>query len=264
MSTAREPALYLTRIRHVRKDPVQHEFEYRGYSWFFDVENPPVLPIPLRPFASFHAADHLAPTRGEIDAHGDTGAARHNGKRDDLRGRLDDFLARHDVDCADGRITALMNARMFGYVFDPLTVFWCHDAGGELRCVIAEVHNTYGERHAYLVRPDDLGRAGVDKRFYVSPFNDVDGRYLLRLPEPGDELALRITLLRDRRAPFTASVSGHRVPVTPRTVLRAQWRALLAPWLIATRIRRHGISLWARGLPITPRPLTESSRRTAL
>ncbi|MCU1647369.1 MAG: hypothetical protein JWN03_7644 [Nocardia sp.] len=264
MNTAREPALYLTRMRHVRKEPVHHEFEYRSYSWFFDIDNPPVLPLPLRPFASFRAADHLEPTRGEIDAHGYTGAVRQFGRSDDLRARLDYYLARHGVDCTGGRITALMNARMFGYVFDPLTVFWCHDAGGELRCVIAEVHSTYGERHAYLVRPDDLGRASVDKRFYVSPFNDVDGRYLLRLPEPDEGLALRITLLRDRQAPFTATMSGHRVPVTPRTVLRAQWRAPFAPWLIAARIRKHGIALWARGLPIAPRPLAESSRRTAL
>ncbi|WP_067564920.1 DUF1365 domain-containing protein [Nocardia acidivorans] len=239
------PALYLTRIRHSRRAPVRHEFEYRGYSWYFDIENPPAVPIALRPLVSFRARDHLTPGTG-----------------DTLRDRVDDFLAGHGVHC-HGRITALMNARALGYVFDPLTVFWCHNPAGEVQCVIAEVHNTYGERHAYLLRTDELGRAAVDKRFYVSPFNEVDGYYLLRLPEPGDTVALSIALRRDGQPPFLASMRGHRVPVSTRTVLRAQVRTPLAPWLIAARIRRQGIALWARGVPIAPRPLAESTRRTA-
>ncbi|MFF2550717.1 DUF1365 domain-containing protein [Nocardia sp. NPDC058058] len=260
MNEVREPALYLTRIRHARVEPVRHGFEYRGYSWFFDIERPPVLPMALRPFSYFRAADHLAPPRSNIVAAQGSPDPGH----DDLRARVDAFLSEHDIDCAGGRVTALMNARALGYVFDPLTVFWCHAPDGALRCVIAEVHNTYGERHAYLLRPDELGRADTDKRFYVSPFNEVDGRYQLRLPEPEDALALRIALLREGRPPFTASVSGHRVPVTARTVLRAHLRAPLSPLLISARIRKHGVALWARGLPIAPRPLAESSRRTAL
>ncbi|WP_067691058.1 DUF1365 domain-containing protein [Nocardia jejuensis] len=247
MNTVAEPVLYLTRIRHARKEPVRHEFEYRGYSWYFDVEHPPRLPLPLRPLAYFRARDHL------------------HGPGADLRARLDDLLAQHDVDCVGGRITTLMNARMLGYVFDPLTLFWCHDDRDRLRCVIAEVHNTYGDRHSYVLFPDDLGRVTADKRLYVSPFNAVDGHYVLRVPEPDDALAIRIVLLRDHTAPFTASVSGHRVPVTARTVLRAQLRTPFSPWLIAARIRRHGLALWARGLPISPRPsVAHSPRRTAL
>ncbi|MDJ0429145.1 DUF1365 family protein, partial [Rhodococcus fascians] len=70
-----------------------------------------------------------------------------------------------------GTVTALLNARVLGYVFNPLSVYWCHDVDGSLRCVIAEVHNTYGQRHSYLIRPDGSDRAEVDKQFYVSPFN---------------------------------------------------------------------------------------------
>ncbi|MGX1806227.1 DUF1365 domain-containing protein [Nocardia sp. NPDC055321] len=257
MNEAGAPALYFTRIRHTRVAPVRHAFEYRGYSWYFDLDNPPTVALPLRPFVSFQAADHLAPvsTGSEPSARRDTG--------DNLRARVDDFLARNGIDCGGGRVTALMNARTLGYVFDPLTVFWCHDAAGDLRCVIAEVHNTYGERHSYLVRTDERGRATVGKEFYVSPFNAVEGSYTLRLPEPGRDLDLGITLLRDGEPPFAATMSGHRVPVTTRAVLRAQWRTPFAPWLIAARIRRHGIALWARGLPIVPRPRAESPLRTA-
>ena len=79
----------------------------------------------------------------------------------------------------------LAHARVLGYVFNPLTVFWCHRADGALACVVAEVHNTYRQRHAYLLRTDDRGRAQVPKRFYVSPFYPVDGGYRMCLPEPG-------------------------------------------------------------------------------
>ncbi|MEV0247100.1 DUF1365 domain-containing protein [Nocardia sp. NPDC050712] len=239
------PALYFTRIHHARKEPVRHEFEYPGYSWYFDIDSPPRLPWPLRPLGSFRAADHLA------------------GPGADLRSRVDRMLDTHGVDDADGPVTALMSARVLGYVFDPLTVFWCHDRDGRLRCVLAEVHNTYGERHTYVLRTDDRGRAETGKRFYVSPFNAVEGRYALRLPEPAAALGLRIVLLRDGQPPFLASMTGHRVPLTARTLLRAQLRAPLSPQLTALRIRRHGIALWAKGVPVDPRPCAASSRRTA-
>ena len=79
----------------------------------------------------------------------------------------------------------LAHARVLGYVFNPLTVYWCHRPDGTLACVVAEVHNTYRQRHAYLLPADDRGRAEVPKQFYVSPFYPVDGRYRMSLPEPG-------------------------------------------------------------------------------
>ncbi|AYF75862.1 DUF1365 domain-containing protein [Nocardia yunnanensis] len=240
------PALYLTRLRHIRRAPVHHEFEYRGYSWYFDLDAPPRPPLPLRPFGYFRAVDHL------------------EGPGTDLRARVDRVLAEHGIDRADGPVTALMGARALGYAFDPLTVFWCHDRGGRLRCAIAEVHNTYGGRHAYVLFPDAHGRAETEKRFYVSPFNAVDGRYRLRIPEPGDELALHITLRTDDLPPFYASMTGHRLPVTTATVLRAHLRAPLSPWLTAARIRRHGIALWAKGVPVVPRPSAPAPRRISL
>ena len=83
---------------------------------------------------------------------------------------------------------------------------------GDLNGIVAEVHNTYGERHCYFVRPDERGHTQVDKAFYVSPFFDVDGRYDMRIGEPGDHLDLAITLRRgaDDHAAFTATVQGQR------------------------------------------------------
>lgn len=231
------PALYVTRIRHIRTEPIRRDFRYRSYSWFVDVDDLPRLPGPLASLAGFHGADHFDGAPGE-----------------DLRTRVDRVLADHDIDLRGGRVTALLNARVLGYVFNPLSVFWCHAPEGSLVCVIAEVHNTFGQRHSYLVRTDERGRAQVDKQFYVSPFNGLGGHYTITLPEPGARLHLQVGLHRDGHAPFTAVVTGRRRPVTASTVAAAHLQAPLAPWAVAARIRIEGIGLWLRGLPIRPRP----------
>ncbi|WP_024793725.1 DUF1365 domain-containing protein [Tomitella biformata] len=236
------PSLYQTVIRHVRTEPVATTFEHASYSWFVDIDDLPMLPRWLAPFARFEGRDHLF---GDYP-------------RDTLRQRVDQFLADHDVDLPGGRVTALLNARVLGYVFNPLSVFWCHDANGHLDCVIAEVHNTYGQRHAYLVRLDRRHHAVTDKKFYVSPFNDVSGRYSMSFPEPGETLAINVTLHREGHDPFVAAVRGARTPASTRNVVRTQLRAPLAPLAVSARIRVKGIGLWARGLPITPRPPHES------
>jgi DUF1365 family protein len=109
----------------------------------------------------------------------------------------------------------LANARLLGYVFNPITVYWCHRPDGELECVVAEVHNTYGERHCYLLRTDHAGRAETDKDFYVSPFLTVDGRYRMVLPEPDERLAVTVSLQQDDTTAFTATLCGHRQAATP-------------------------------------------------
>lgn len=235
-SSTTTAALYLTHISHVRRAPVHHSFEYRGYSWFFDIDAPPRLPWALRALGSLRASDHL------------DGAPE-----DSLRTRVQALLSRHDITC-EGRITALMSPRTLGYVFDPLSLFWCHHRDGSLQCVIAEVHNTYGQRHAYVVEPDEHGGAEIAKSFYVSPFNNVEGRYRMRVTEPAQHLSIHITLHREGQPPFHAGVVGTRTALTPLTVLAAQLRVPLASWLTMARIRRHGIALWARRLPIVPRP----------
>ncbi len=98
------PALYRTRITHLRRAPVHHYFEHRGYSWYVDIDRLPQLPRWLRPFARFDARDHLD-----------------GGPNDSLRQRIDAFLAERGIDLPGGRVTALMQARVLGYVFNPLT-----------------------------------------------------------------------------------------------------------------------------------------------
>ena len=230
------PAIFHCRLRHARTAPLSHTFTYGTYLWLVDLDHLPRLPWPLRPLARFEARDHV----------GDPSAS--------IRSNVDAFLAGHGIDLRGGRVLMLTNARVFGYVFNPLTLYWCRDRAGTPVCVVAEVHNTYRGRHRYLLRLDERDRADVAKQFYVSPFFPVDGEYRMRLPEPTDRLAITIRLHRGDERPFVATLQGKGRPATTGALLVA---ALRHPWVTATvaaRIRRHGVHLFLRGLPVQPRP----------
>jgi uncharacterized protein len=230
------PAIYRTTITHSRHTPVRHRFQYRSYSWYVDIDELPRLPWWLKPFAQFNAADHFAGEAG-----------------DSLRDRVDSFLAEHDVTVPGGRVTALLQAAVLGYVFNPVSIFWCHDRSGTLRRVIAEVHNTYGQRHAYLLPPADTP-VRTTKRLYVSPFNPVDGHYLVLAPRPDDDaVGIMVSLHRDGRQALVATLRGTRQPATAGRVALLQLVAPLAPLMVALRIRIQGITLWWRGVPVVPR-----------
>lgn len=248
--TGRPARLVYARVGHLRRSPLRYGFAHDGVWWLIDAGAPPRLPRGLGWLARFAAEDHFAQpgTPGET-----------------LRSRLEESLRAAGEPVPGGRVTALLAPRVAGYVFNPLSVFWCHAPDGSLGCVVAEVHNTYGGRHCYVLHPDPAGRATVAKEFYVSPFHDVTGDYRLRVPEPGPDgrVAIAVTLDRPGAEPFTATLVGRSRPATLPAVLRAQVRAPLAPWLVALRIRLHGIGLWARGLPVVPRPDSRPATRPA-
>jgi uncharacterized protein len=232
----RGAAIYDTAIAHVRHTPVRNAFRYRSYSWLVDLDHLPRPPRALRALAEFRAEDHLgSPDRT-------------------LRQNVDALLWTHDIDLRGGRVLMLANARVLGYVFNPLSVYWCHDDTGALAAVIAEVHNTYGERHAYVLRPGADGRVEFAKEFYVSPFYPVDGSYLMSLPAPGERLTLTVELHRGDPKPFVATVRGVRRPAGSAALLRAALRVPWATLAVAAQIRLQGIKLWARRIPVVPRP----------
>jgi len=154
-----------------------------------------------------------------------------------------------------------MQARVLGYVFNPLTLYWCHDADGVVRHIVAEVHNTYGGRHAYLLPPHGDRPAMVRKRLYVSPFNQVDGYYLVHAPRPDAELDVRISLHRENQPAFVATMRGSRRSAGIGELLKLQLVAPLAPLMGAIGIRVQGITLWLRRVPVVPRPESTEKER---
>jgi len=236
-------ALYECRITHTRLAPLRNTFTYRTHQWLVDLDHLPRPAPGLRLLAGFRARDHL----------GNPGRP--------IRANLDRYLQSRGIDLAGGRVMMLAHARVLGYVFNPLTVYWCHRPDGTLACVVAEVHNTYRQRHAYLLRPDDRGRAHAAKQFYVSPFCPVGGAYRMSLPEPGPpgpagspELKLSVTLTGPEGPSFVASVHGTGRPATARALLAAAARHPWSTVAVSARIRCQGIRLCLRGLPVIPRP----------
>jgi DUF1365 family protein len=222
-------SLYETTIHHVRQSPLKHAFTYKSYWWSVDLDDLPSY----GPLARFRAKDHI-------------------GTALSIRANVDALLAEHGLSC--DRVQMLCNARVLGHVFNPLSLHYCLRSDGSVVAVVAEVHNTYGGRHAYVLQTDAEGRARTDKAFYVSPFHDVDGSYAMRLPLPGEELLVDLTYGRPGAKPFVATVRGTRIPATARTVVLAALRHPLATRAVAVRIRLQGIRLWLRRLPVVPRP----------
>ena len=217
--------IYATTIRHTRRTPFHRTFAHRSHTWLVDLDHLPDHGL----LGRFEARDHL----------GSPGRT--------LRENVEGFLAANGIQAAGGRILMAAQPRAFGFCFNPISVFWCFDRSGEQAAVVVEVHNTYGDRHAYLVHPDEQGRATTDKQMYVSPFHGTVGTYELAVPLPGERLHVAVTLRSDDGAAFSASLTG--VP-TDRSPLRAAPASLVG----ALQIRMHGIWLWLRRLPVRPRP----------
>jgi DUF1365 family protein len=220
------PCIYDVSVGHSRTAPVGHRFSLRSYMWCFDLDRPPRPAWPLSWIAGFRRSDHL-----------------------DVRAAL----AAEGLEAA--RIVTLTNLRVLGYVFNPISVHWCYDTDDRLVAHVAEVHNTYGGRHAYVLPVDGRSpeAAVTDKAMYVSPFYPVDGRYRLEMSEPAETVSVRVTLERPGDEPFRASLTGRRVAATPTRVLVSFIRHPLAPLRGRALIQWQGIRLWRRGLEVQPR-----------
>jgi DUF1365 family protein len=231
------PARVRARVAHRRTRPFRYEFTHGTTMWLVDVADPEAaFPRWLRPFVSIRSTDHFAP--------------------DDARPwsvKLRGYLDAQGIGWSAHRVLALANARALGYVFDPLTTYFCFAADGRLEGVLAEVHNTYGERHCYPLEVRADGRAEVDKDFYVSPFFTVDGRYDIRARLTADQVAVAITLTQGGETVFTGSVHGPLQPATTRRTLAAVARNPLPSQRVSALIRWHGVRLWLRRLPVIPR-----------
>ena len=229
------PALVEGRVKHTRRGPIKHRFTNRVYQWLVDLDDLPRL-RGLRHFSTFHAADHIGDPQQSI------------------RANIERFCRVGGIDVTGHRIIMLANARVLGHTFDPLSVFWAIAPDGSLTCVVAEVHNTYGERHAYLLQLDEHGRTDVDKAFYVSPFFDVEGRYDLSFTLSPQVVSSTVVLKHDAEAVFSATFGGRPEPVTRGRLLRLLIKMPLMTHRTSLLIRMHGVWLWLRRLPIAPRP----------
>ncbi len=229
---------YRTTLVHHRRQPVENRFSLRSRMWVVDLD---------RVDADGRAEGGRGRFLGRDHFDGDTTTVREG---------LDRFLAGHGIDLRGGRALMAAQPRMFGHCFNPISVHWCwagSTGAGRPAATVVEVHNTYGERTAYLLDADAEGRARVDKAMYVSPFHGTDGHYEVVAPPPDPRtgrLRLAVGLRTPDGARFDAGLTGE--PDHPPLLELAGLRG-------SALIRAHGIALWARRIPIQPRPIRTAS-----
>lgn len=237
-------ALYRGKVRHTRLRPVHHDFEYRVFYMLYDIDELDVLDRELSLFSverrnlfSFDPSDH---------ASGD-GAP--------LRLWAEQVLAEAGVDLEGGAIRLLAHPRIFGHVFNPLSVWYCYGPEGELRAVIHEVHNTFGDRHAYVVPVvDDERRHDFGKKLHVSPFNEMDQAYAFTINDPGERALISIEVSDGDGPLLRAGMRLSRLELTDANSLRLFITHPLLTLKVITAIHWQALKLWLKGATFHPRP----------
>ena len=242
-------ALYVGEVMHARLKPFGHRFSYRVMSLLIDLDRladadrqSPLFGVNRAALYSFHEADH--------------GSARRLIACAPMRSIA---RAERGIDLTGGRVLLLCYPRLLGYTFNPLSVYFCYRADGELALLIYEVRNTFGEIHPYVlpVTPGEISEAGVrqqqDKLFYVSPFIDMAMRYHFRVLPPGERVRLRI-LETDREGPLLAATfNGRRRALNTTELLRAFFALPLVTLKIMAAIHWEALRLWLKGARLVPR-----------
>lgn len=216
------------KVLHQRRTPFVHGLKFTNYLWLVDLNSKQNKLLPKDHFGG------EAPTM--LDAV--KFFAQSNGE---------------EVLPTD-KVLALASARTNGYVFNPLSVYWCIDPTGRTRWAILEIHNTYGDRHAHLIKPDEKGNATLKKEFYVSPFFTVDGDYKARAFIDEKNIVVSVNLYQNNALVFSASFTGEQLEASIKNRSLAYIRTPFSTLQAMARIRAHGIWLWIRRLPVIPRP----------
>ncbi len=248
--------IFFTRVMHRRLFPVQYRFEYRVFSVLLDVDRLDAAPGLLAVAPASAAGSRrrgLRPFRFDLRDHGPRDGSP-------LRPWAEQVLGRRGIDLAGGRIRVLCFPRVLGLGFNPLSLWYCEHADGRLRAVIAEVSNTFGQHHSYLLHDDGRPldwpvRAEKIKCFYVSPLMDMLGGYRFRLSEPGAQLAVLIRQFDEHgRLKLVASQTGPGEPLTDAALWRAFRAMPVMTYKVLFAIHWQALKIWLRGARFFPKP----------
>jgi DUF1365 family protein len=249
MTLAARPLIGVGAVWHRRLRPVVHQFRYGTY----------FLLLPLRSLRAQPAAELNRNRRGWLSFHdrdhGDGGV--------DALDWFEQLLAREGIADADGEVWLQTFPRVLGYAFKPVSFWHAHRADGSLAAVVAEVNNTFGERHIYLLAGPHLawGREQTaQKVFHVSPFCAVEGEYSFRFERQTDAAGMpahtmaRVDL-HDAQGPLLqTSVAGALAPLSAHNIRRAFFGMPLMTLGVVARIHLQAIRLWIKRVPYFSKP----------
>lgn len=250
-----KPSIYFGKVMHARLRPKRNAFAYRVFFLRIPLSRLSELARPLFSvnrwnLFSFHERDH-----GARD-----GSA--------LEPWIRALLAREGIDTADGEVVLQAFPRVLGYVFNPVSFWFCHDRAGALRAILCEVNNTFGESHNYLLAHADARAIAAGetlaarKVFHVSPFIEVRGSYTFRFDEGGGRCRAAIDYGDQHGRLLATAVWGSACVLNGRSLLRA---FLFYPWMtvgVIARIHIQALRLWLKGVKHVPKPLPPAQETT--
>lgn len=244
--------LYRGTLFHKRFQPRSHEFTYPAYTLAIDLDELSVLDQTCLGFAynrfsvlSLRSSDYLDPSSG------------------DLKLKVFDFIQKHlnvDLNSRISKVVLVTSPRFLNYVFNPVSFFYCYGETGALEMVLAEVHNTFGEKHLYILDnplSDSVQTTSfkIDKAFHVSPFFDRSGGYTFRFSLLDQTLSIEIELKKDAQLLLLAVLRGSASPLTTFSL----WQSLVPyAWCILLTIPRIAFQAFLlrffKKLPVFTKP----------
>jgi len=248
-------AIYEGDVHHARFRPKRHKLHYRVFSLLLDLDELPALNSRV-----FRHNRHALFSFWDKD-HGD-------GRTGTLRTWVEARLREAGHPEATANIRVLCYPRILGYVFNPLTQYYCHDATGTLRVILHEVCNTYGERLTYVipVKPGDTTRVHqvAPKLHFVSPFVPMDCTYAFDIAPPGQRIRVGIAETDPHGLLLTASFAGTHREFTERELLRLFFRYPLMTLKVTAGIHWEALKLITKGLRIHPHTKAAHKRASVL
>lgn len=239
--------LYRGKVMHARLKPVSHRFTYSMTSILIDID---------RLEEASKTSFLFSVNRGNLISFHESDFGARDGSP--LRDHIERLLAEAGLGLPE-KISLLCYPKVLGNGFNPLSVYFCSNAKDELTALVYEVRNTFGEHHTYVepVLEGQISRAGIrqatPKEFYVSPFMDMDMRYLFRVRPPGENVAIRI-LETDSEGPIlSAAFSGRRKTASTATLLTTLLQTAGLTWKVVAGIHFEALRLWLKGMKIRPR-----------
>ena len=252
-------SVYSGWVQHRRHEPEPHAFRYRLFMMYLDLSELPAL---FDPFWCWSARRSALARFARSDYHGDPAVSLDHAVRA--------TVSRATGSAPRGPIRLLTHLRYFGYVFNPVSFYYCFDAAGErVETIVAEITNTpWKERHAYVLpvatgqRTGTVTRFEFGKDFHVSPFWPMDMRYDWRLSEPGERLHVHMENWRQERRAFDATMSLERHEWSGAALRRVLTGFPLMTAKVATAIYWQALRLWMKRTPFFTHPAKRDDAQT--
>ena len=240
-----ETCIYKGIVTHRRFKPKRHFFSYKTFSVFFDLDELKDLDKKISIFSlnkfnlfSFYNKDH--------------------GDRDgtDLKNWVLDNLKKFNISFKVSKIKLLCFPRIFGYVFNPLSIFYCYNENFELKAILYEVKNTYNEQHTYVfpvLNDNKIITQSCNKKFYVSPFIEMETAYNFRLSEPKETLSIFIKQTDKEGMLLSACQIGRKEHISTKQLITNFLKHPMMTFKIILAIHFEALRLWRKGVKIVKR-----------